>query len=117
MKRIANNRNDRSLLNLVSLSRRSDGKVAVKRKRNAMSFELNKCVKMIVLITSNKNALDVQVKYRLRNNVEKLFETLKDEIDGGMNYLSSRDFVSWITFIEFASISLRYVLTKKFRTA
>ena len=117
MKEAAKNRNDRGLLKMVSLSKGPDGTVAVERKRNAMSFELNKCGKIIILTTSDDDALDVLVRYRLRNEAEKLFETLKDELDGGVNYLSSHDSVSGMIFAEFVSVSLRYVLAERLRGA
>lgn len=65
-----------------------------------MSFELNKCGKTIVLTTSDDGALDVLMRYRSRNEAEKLFETLKDEL-GGVNYLSSYDSVLGMIFAEF----------------
>ncbi|MPM16849.1 hypothetical protein SDC9_63231 [bioreactor metagenome] len=91
--------------------------VAVERKRNAMSFELNKCGKIIILTTSDDDALDILVRYRLRNEAEKLFETLKDELEGGVNYLSSHNSVSGMIFAEFVLVSLRYVLAERLREA
>jgi len=117
IKELAKNRNDRRILKMFEFSKGEDGSVVTERKRNSMSFELNKCGKIIILTTSNDEAIDILVRYRLRNEIEKLFETFKNNLNGGVNYLSSENSAKGMIFTEFVAVTLRYVLAARIRDA
>jgi transposase len=117
VKELAKNKNDRRLLKMFTLNKGENGLVTTERKRNSMTFELNKCGKIIIMTTSDEKAIDVLKKYRLRNEIEKLFETFKDELDGGVSYLSSETSAKGMIFVEFVSVTLRYVLASRIRDA
>ncbi|MCL2295753.1 MAG: transposase [Methanomassiliicoccaceae archaeon] len=116
-KELVKNRADRPLLKMFDIGRGKDGMVSAERKRNAMSFELNKCGKIIILTTSDDPAEDVLAAYRLKNEIEKLFETFKDELEGGISYLSSENSARGMIFAEFVAVTLHYVLASRLRTA
>ncbi|MDR1404900.1 MAG: transposase [Candidatus Methanoplasma sp.] len=85
----------------------NSGYISLSRKRNAVSFAMRKCGRLILLTTSGEAAEDVLEMYHLRDWVEKDYEALKDDMDGGLEYVRSSISAEGMMFIQFIATGLR----------
>lgn len=81
--------------------------ISLARKRNATSFAMRKCGRLILLTTSADTPEAVLELYRLRGWVEKDYEMLKDDMDGGLEYVRDAVSAEGVMFIQFIATGLR----------
>lgn len=95
---------------LFDITKGDNGKVSLSRKRNAMTFAMRNFGK-IALVTNMKSApKEILERYRTRDEDEKEFETLKDDMEGGIKYVHCLDAAKGLLFIQFIALSLRMYL-------
>lgn len=85
----------------------NDGMIALFRKRNAISFAMRKCGRLVLLTTSDGRPEDVLETYHLRDWVEKDYEMLKDDMDGGLEYVRNSVSAEGMMYIQFIATGLR----------
>jgi len=95
------------LMTFFETSEGENGKITLTRKRNAISFAMRNAGRMILLTTSTSSPQDVLETYHLRDSVEKDFEALKDDMDGGIEYVRDNVSAEGIIFIQFIATGLR----------
>ncbi|MCL2296329.1 MAG: IS1634 family transposase [Methanomassiliicoccaceae archaeon] len=95
------------LKNFFDVSKAEDGKIALKGKRNAISFAMRNTGRMILLTTSEAPAAEILGTYHLRDSVEKDFETLKDDMEGGIEYVRDTVSAEGMIFVQFIATGLR----------
>lgn len=69
---------------LYDIARSENGTVALSRKRNAMTFAMRNFGKVVFLTNMDRSPKDILELYRTRDEDEKEFETLKDDMEGGI---------------------------------
>jgi len=84
-----------------------NGMISLARKRNATSFAMRKCGRLILLTTSADTPEAVLELYHLRGWVEKDYEMLKDDMDGGLEYVRDAVSAEGVMFIQFIATGLR----------
>jgi len=93
------------------------GKVAVRRKRNAISQLANRCGKMILLTSRDVQWKEALMTYRQRDEAEHDFGQLKGDIDIMPLGVSSMASLRSLSFILFISLQLRSLLLQRARNA
>lgn len=94
------------------------GRVQLTRKRNAISRWMNRMGKMI-LITNDEtfNREDILSIYRQKDDVEKLFDIVKNELDVSRLRVSSRDGMEGRLFVTFVALVIYMELSSRMKTA
>ena len=95
------------LVTFFETSEGEKGNIMLTRKRNAISFAMRNAGRMILLTTSEGPPAEVLETYHLRDSVEKDFETLKDDMDGGIEYVRNSVSAEGMIFIQFIATGLR----------
>ena len=97
--------------------RMNKGAPILTRKRNALTFRLNQAGKMILVTNNNKVTRDeVLSLYRQKDNVEKMFDIMKNEIDDARLHVQSRASMEGSIFILFISLIIYAELTSRMQT-
>lgn len=98
--------------------RMNKGEPILARKRNALTARLNQAGKMILITNNNKLAkTEVLSLYRQKDNVEKMFDIMKNEIDDARLHVQSRAAMEGSFFILFVSLILYAELTSRMQSA
>jgi transposase len=98
--------------------RMNKGSPILTRKRNALTFRLNQAGKMILITNNNKLSRDdVLSLYRQKDNVEKMFDIMKNEIDDARLHVQSRAAMEGAIFVLFVSLLIYASLTRKMQDA
>ncbi|MCL2608105.1 MAG: IS1634 family transposase [Methanomassiliicoccaceae archaeon] len=84
-----------------------DGMIVMTRKRSAISFAMRNAGRMILLTTLTSSPQEVLGTYHLRDSVEKDFETLKDDMESGIEYVRDSVSAEGVMFIQFIATGLR----------
>lgn len=84
-----------------------DGKVSLKRRRNSMTFAMRNFGKVVFITNMDDDPKEILALYKKRDEDEKEFETLKDDMDGGIQYVHSLDAAKGLLFIQFIGLSIR----------
>lgn len=102
---------------IVSMLRFSndDGKIRTKRNESAINEASKRYGRMILLTTSKETWDAVLSRYRHRNDAEEEFRMLKSSMEGGVKYLSSRESVEGMMYVEFIALILRTILLNRMR--
>lgn len=89
------------------------GVIELIRKRNAISFAMRKCGRLVLITTCKDTPKAVLEQYHLRDWVEKDYEMLKDDMDGGLEYVRDSTSAEGVMFIQFIATGLRMYLNSK----
>ena len=98
---------------LFDISEGDDGMVALERKRNAMTFAMRNFGRIVLLTSLKGSPKDILELYRQRDEDEKDFEDLKDDMDGGIQYVHSREAAEGILFVQFIALSIRKYMRQR----
>jgi transposase len=94
-----------------------NGKVEVRRKRNAIAQMTNRCGKMILLTSRNVSWKEALMTYRQRDEAEQDFGQLKDDIEIMPMGVGKMSTLRGLAFILFLSLQLRSLLLQRARKA
>jgi len=97
---------------LFDISRKDDGKVALTRRRNALTFAMRNFGKVVFLTNMESPPEEILELYRKRDEDEKAFEMLKDDMDGGIQYVHSIESAKGMLFIQFIGLSIRMYMRR-----
>lgn len=98
---------------LFDISEGDDGKVTLERKRNAMTFAMRNFGRIVLLTSLKDPPKDILELYRQRDEDEKDFEDLKDAMDGGIQYVHSKEAAEGILFVQFVALSIRKYMRQR----
>jgi transposase len=89
-------------------------KISITRKRNAISHRINYSGKMILISNNRKLHRDQIINlYRQKDDVEKLFDIMKNEIEDARLRVQSRESMDGSLFILFIAMVIYVDLTKR----
>ena len=109
------NAKEQEIANMCEISRGEDGKISVKRKRNAISAKESGCGRFVVLTTSKLPWKDLFAQYRARNDVEYDFSQLGSDLFDGVTGKSDQDSAEGGLLVNFISLRLRMMLIKRMK--
>ena len=91
------------------------GKIKITRNKQLIDEYIKRHGIAILLTTSDDSWDTVLSRYRHRNDAEEEFRMLKSSMEGGVKYLSSKESVEGMLYIEFIALILRTILLNKMR--
>lgn len=94
-----------------------NNKVKLTRKRNALSWRINRMGKMILVSDQDWNDLDLLTWYRQRDSIEKAFDLLKNELDEQRLRVHSAETMHGKLFLNFLSTVLYAAMLNKISDA
>ena len=97
---------------LFDFSEGEKGKVLLKRKRNAMTFAMRNFGKVVFLTNMEQSPKEILELYRSRDEDEKEFESLKDDMEGGIQYVHGINAAKGLLFVQFIGLSLRMFMRR-----
>ncbi len=97
---------------LFDISSGEDGKVLLSRKRNAMTFAMRNFGKVVFLTNMEQSPREILEVYRSRDEDEKEFESLKDDMEGGIQYVHGINAAKGLLFVQFIGLSLRMYMRR-----
>lgn len=92
------------------VSEGEDGKVLLTRRRNSMTFAMRNFGKVVFVTNMDCSPADILELYRKRDEDEKEYESLKDDMDGGIRYVHSLDAAKGLLFVQFVGLSMRMLM-------
>jgi transposase len=90
-----------------------EGHVKLSRKRNALSWRLNRMGKMILLSDQQYSPLTLLEWYRKKDCVEKVFDTLKNELGERRLRVHSVENMQGKLFLNFIAVCIYTALRKR----
>ncbi len=98
-----------------SITETSEG-IVLQRKQKALARRINRMGKMILLCSDGtKDRVDVLSTYRKKDFLEKVFEVMKNEIDGGRLRVRDKDSLEGRLFVMFIALIVYMALSNKMR--
>lgn len=91
----------------------TNNKVILTRKRNALSWRINRMGKMILISDQDCDAILLLTWYRQRDSVEKAFDLLKNELDEQRLRVHSTETMQGKLFLNFLSTILYTAMLNK----
>lgn len=92
---------------LFEIGPSDDGNTVLRRRRNAMTFAMRNFGRIVFVTSLDHDPRDILELYRRRNEDERDFELLKDDMRGGIDYVHSIEAARGMLFIQFIGLSLR----------
>ena len=100
---------------LFEIHRDKDGKLLLRRKRNAITAAANRCGRLVLITSSDEPPREILSMYTGRDWVEKDYETLKDDLDGGLDYVQSDHAAIGLMFVQMIATSIRMFVSERIR--
>ena len=100
---------------LFETHRDKDGKLLLRRKRNAITAAVNRCGRLVLITSSDEPPREILSMYTGRDWVEKDYEALKDDLDGGLDYVQSDHAAIGLMFVQMIATSIRMFVSERIR--
>ena len=94
-----------------------ENKASLKRKRNAITWRINRMGKMILMSDKKYEPEEILDWYRKKDCVEKLFDTLKNELDEHRMRVSKEDGMHGKLFLNFIATIIYLALLNRMKAA
>lgn len=104
----------RGCASFFDVSLNDDQKLQLKRKRNALSYRLNRMGKMILVTDQKKlSAKEILDQYRQKDRVEKIYDVLKNSLNEERLRVHSQESMHGKMFVTFLSLILQTALSNR----
>ena len=93
----------------------AEGRLVLKRNRNAITFAARNCGKLVLLTSSKDPPRKLLETYTDRNWIEVDYGVLKSQVEGGLDYVRSDESARGLMFVQMVATAIRMHLSRMMR--